>query len=351
MHPVLSTRYRVVSYFLLWMGLAVLFGLALSTVMDFDPLMGLLCAGPPLVVLGFLNLSPYYLCRANPIKGKPTLQIAVSFLIGGLLTCSAWVFVSEAWYWMLSDSFGLPYPLPISVLYAAFGASLLLYDMVTVFYYLVMTFEKSQEYERGALESRIHAQDAELRSLRAQIDPHFLFNSLNSISALTSKDPALAREMIIKLSDFFRSSLGLGREQKIPLRRELELIDNYIDLEKVRLGEKLTVERQIGEQSLDCLVPPLILQPIVENAVKHGVGNQVKGGMIRLRIMDNGTLLAVTVENTVDEEADVKSGLGLGLKNVKDRLHLIYGEEAVFRAGLSNGQYFVHFQLPSERVG
>src|SRR5690606_35448398 len=139
-------------------------------------------------------------------------------------------------------------------------------------HYLALEFERARGLERRELELRLLAQDAELRMLRTQIDPHFLFNSLNSISALTAIDAGAARDMTLQLAGFFRQTLGLEAHRKVTLRAELELVERFLAIERVRFGPRLAVERQVSTDAEACLLPPMILQPLVENAVKHGIG-------------------------------------------------------------------------------
>src|SRR5262249_38358585 len=148
--------------------------------------------------------------------------------------------------------------------------------------YAALAAAASREAERRDAESRTLAREAELQALRMQLNPHFLFNSLHSIAALATLDGARAREMCVRLADFLRSSLRLGSKESIPLREELALAKNYLDVERVRFGERLQVHEEIEPACEDCGVPALLLQPLVENAVKHGIAGLVEGGCIRV---------------------------------------------------------------------
>ena len=158
----------------------------------------------------------------------------------------------------------------------------LLFWLASILHYLLIAFEASQEAERRALEQTLLTRDAELKALRAQIDPHFLFNSLHSISALTASDPAAARRMCLLLADFLRDTLRLASNRSISLGGEFALADRYLEIERVRLGSRLNVERKTDPEVAACLVPPLLLQPLVENAIVHGIGGLLDGGTIRI---------------------------------------------------------------------
>jgi LytS/YehU family sensor histidine kinase len=231
-----------------------------------------------------------------------------------------------------------------------FGMGVLLYLFSTGLHYAMLAAEVSREAERNAAEARTLAREAELQSLRNQLNPHFLFNSLHSISALATLDGARAREMCIRLADFLRSSLGMGQRESIPLREELALARSYLEVEQVRFGERLRVEEEIGPACEDCAVPPLLLQPLVENAVKHGIAALVEGGSIRLAASRSGGNVSITLENGFDPDAPAGAGanLGLGLAHVRRRLEVRYGEDALFDAGPRGGVYRVRLRFPCE---
>jgi two-component system LytT family sensor kinase len=179
--------------------------------------------------------------------------------------------------------------------------------------------------------------EAELRALRAQINPHFLFNSLNTIAALVHQEPAIAEGMIVRLAKIFRHLLTQTERPFSPLAQEMDFLRAYLDIEKVRFGERLTVEFQIADSIRNCPVPSLILQPLVENAIKHGlapklgecrllIGGSTEGGQIVLRVQDNG----------VGVRGDSKrSSTGIGMRNIRERLTTLYGEQArlLFESG------------------
>jgi len=201
------------------------------------------------------------------------------------------------------------------------------------------------------MKASVLARDAELRALKAQVNPHFLFNSLNSISALTTSDSAKAREMCILLGDFLRRTLGLGEKTAIPLEEELSLIHAFLAVEKVRFGARIQMEENIDERALDVPVPPLLLQPLVENAVVHGIANLVEGGWIRLNVQcQNGGDVSIIVENRFDPEAPARRRNGVGLANVRQRLQARYGNRASFAVKAEADSYRVALSFPAERT-
>jgi LytS/YehU family sensor histidine kinase len=163
-----------------------------------------------------------------------------------------------------------------------FASGALFFWFAVMFHYLLMAFETSRQTETRGLGLEILAREAELKALRAQIDPHFLFNSLNSISALTTADPSGARRMCLLLADFFRSSVRLASRDMVPLSDEIAMVRQYLEIEKVRFGSRLETAIAMEPECESCPVPPLILQPLVENAVRHGINSLIEGGAVRI---------------------------------------------------------------------
>jgi LytS/YehU family sensor histidine kinase len=227
------------------------------------------------------------------------------------------------------------------------GAGVLLYLLSVAFHYVLLAAEGRRDAERREREARELAGQAELRALKAQLNPHFLFNSLNSISALTAADPAGARQMCVLLGDFLRRTLGLGERNAIPLADELSLCRCFLAVEQVRFGARLRVEEDIEKDAERCLVPALVLQPLVENAVKHGVANLPDGGLVRLEARRGNGHLSLAVENAFDPDCPVRRG-GVGLENVRRRLETRYGEQASLRVLSTEDRFRVRISLPAE---
>ena len=197
------------------------------------------------------------------------------------------------------------------------------------------------------LETEVTAREAELRALRAQLNPHFLFNSLNSINALVGSDPEAARRMCEGLGDFLRRTLALGSRDAVSLGEELALVERYLGIEQVRFGERLRVERAVDPDAAACQVPPLLLQPLVENAIKHGIQDCLDGGAIRIEARREGGLLRVVVENPVDDEAPSRRGEGVGLENVRRRLEVFGARDAHLNSVRAGSRFRVTLTLPA----
>jgi two-component system, LytTR family, sensor histidine kinase AlgZ len=229
-----------------------------------------------------------------------------------------------------------------------FGMGVVLYLLSGGLHYAALAAEAGKEAAQHAAEARTLARDAELQALRMQLNPHFLFNSLHSIAALATTDGARAREMCVRLADLLRASLGLGDLESLPLGEELALARSYLEVEHVRFGERLRVDEDVEPACERCAIPALWLQPLVENAVKHGIAGMLEGGAIRLVARRQGVDVQVTVENAFDPEMPAPRKLGLGLEHVRRRLQIRYGDDATFHAGASDGVYRVVLRFPCE---
>jgi LytS/YehU family sensor histidine kinase len=221
-----------------------------------------------------------------------------------------------------------------------------LFLLSSAIHYAIIAFGESRVAERNAMELRLLAQEAELRALRSQINPHFLFNSLNSISALTTGDPAGARSMTLKLADFLRKTISLGSRRQVTLLEELELTRGFLAVEQIRFGPRLTIDESINADTLNCIVPPLILQPLVENAIGHGIAQLVDGGTISVAAERSGTRLKIIIRNPVDQDQKPHKGHGIGLQNVRNRLEALYQNEASLELHSDTSQFTAEILLP-----
>lgn len=347
MHPLLRGRLRLLLYLLGWAGIcalltAVLGGLGARTSAG----AALAFTAPLTLIYAFVCMSAWWVCRAHPLERTPPLRLAMGLGGAAVQASLAWVLIGAVWDVFLMKRFHLgPGPDGLAGdLTLLWVAGVVLYGQSLVGHYFVLAFENAREAERRLLQTQVTAREAELRALRAQLNPHFLFNSLNSISALAGSDPEGARDMCGLLGDFLRTSLSLGGRERVSLEEELALAGRYLAVEQVRFGPRLVVERRIEPPALGCLLPPLLIQPLIENAVKHGVADRVEGGTLLIEARRKGDLLEIVVENPRDPSAPSRRGVGMGLENVRQRLaaldprraHLdVFEEPERFRAVLS----------------
>jgi len=354
MHPILSRLSRLALYLLAWIPLAALLAYLMAATGGMTRREAISMSLPLCFLYAFVCLSAWYSCRAIP-SGRSTIgkllevHVAAALVASGLwILCAellAYIFTGMSFYPGLSARLSRTIPILL-------GTGVILYLFSVSFYYVLLAVEASQEAEARAMEARVLARDAELRALKAQVNPHFLFNSLNSISALTTSDAAKAREMCVLLGDFLRRTLGLGEKSTIPLEEEMSLIHAFLAVEKIRFGARFRMEENIAEEALRMDVPPLLLQPLVENAFTHGISNLVEGGWVRLDARCQNGALSIFVENTFDPDAPPRRQKnGMGLLNVRQRLEARYGDRATFNVRTEGDHFSVAITLPAEREG
>ncbi|HKF49464.1 MAG TPA: histidine kinase [Terracidiphilus sp.] len=193
-------------------------------------------------------------------------------------------------------------------------------------YLTIHAIRRRRAAELDALRSQLIARDTSLRALQQQLNPHFLFNCLNSLRGMIDEDRARAQEMVTRLAELLRASLRQDECNAIPLAEELATVNAYLELESVRLEERLRIRREISPSTHSALVPPMLLQGLVENALKHGIANVPAGGDVVLRIARAEDQLRIEVENTGALQPSIRTGIGLA--NARERLRLLYGPSA-----------------------
>ena len=349
MHPLL-TRNRLGLYLLAWAPLTATSIYVLVTRGGLGWLQATALAVSVFLFYAFLCLSAWYPCRATPLGRVSFLRLLLTHLSAAVLISFVWTQAGAALsYAILSpEKFEAIRTQFRPQLNSIFTIGVLLYLLSVAFHYVLIAMENSRHAEAQAVEARVLARDAELKALKAQVNPHFLFKSLNSISALTSIDPARARDMCVLLGDFLRLTLGLGERTSVRFSEELDLLQKYMAIEKVRFGTRLTMLEEIQEESKPCLLPPLLLQPLVENAVKHGIASLPEGGQVRVAAQRQNGRLAILVENSWDPDSPPRRSGGRGLKNVQLRLEARYGKDASLHVNNEGELFQVSLSLPAE---
>ena len=346
-HPLLENRTRLLVWWLAWLGLAagqsllIHFGYGSRTeVAIADGLVSM-------IVLGLLGLAIWFPVRYLLGDENPVYISIFNALLTGSLTLMVWLLGSRVVVRaMVTEK--IDYEIFWhSVLAFRATAGTLLYFMIILVYYLFLSASRLAEKAARQAQLETQVREGELKMLRSQINPHFLFNSLNSVSSLTVTDPLKAREMIVKLSDFMRYSLSSRNEQPVTLGNEMESLRLYLQIEKVRFGERLKIEEDISPECLPALMPGMLLQPLYENAVKHGVYESTEEVTIRTTARKENEIVVISVTNNVDTDSVVtKKGAGIGLKNVSSRLELFFGDEADISVNRGEDSFTVTLRFP-----
>ncbi len=214
-------------------------------------------------------------------------------------------------------------------------------DLVGIYYTLMLIaiwmliyivyhyVEKNRKDQLDRLKLETTVKELELKTIKSHINPHFIFNSLNSIRALVDENPQRARRAITELSNILRSSMQAEKSETVPLEKELDIVKDYLALEQMRFEERLKIEFDIDEDALQQQVPPMMLQTLVENAIKHGISKQVLGGVVRVVAVFKDNVMQLQVQNT-GQLLSNPNGEGFGIKSTQDRLNLMYQGKAVF---------------------
>ncbi len=342
--------------FLIWVFIGILYTAQsyfyrLQIGRDADWLKLLIIDSPYFILWSFFMPLSFFLSRRFPfaktkwvIPGIVHLTSAISISLIHSITYN----IFRRWVESAAE------PVSFSKLYlsvfATFDYSLLVY-FVMLFIIQVMIYNKrlKEEHEQSTQLKSALVQ-SQLDVLKSQLQPHFLFNTLNSISVLTRENPVLADKTIHLLSDLLRYSLKHAQQQFVTLEAEISFINDYLAIEKVRFGERLNIEMDIDPQTLQIMVPSLLLQPLVENAIKHGVTKKRGQGFIKISAQKNAkTLILKIIDNGKNKEKQPVSeeNFGIGLKNTSKRLQSLYGQNHLFRFENNSGkETIVLIELP-----
>jgi len=305
-----------------------------------DPVVAFGAAIPPSLLFGFIGLAARYPCRATPLRTSSATRVLGTHVGAAVVASGVWLLSWNLWLSRVTGSAIHDLPLMLAT-----GA--LLYGVTVVVHYLTLELEASRHAEEAALRYQVLMREAELRAFKAQVDPHFLFNSLNAVASLCGSRPQDAREMAQLMADFFRQTLRVGSLDRIPLAQEIDLVSRYLAIEKVRFGARLAVSIHVDAAAADTMVPPLLLQPLIENAVRHGIASMVEGGTIELSAVRNDGLLKIRIENPADPDRARARGESIGLENARGRLSAISEGRAVFRTKESDGRFTVEIEVPA----
>ncbi len=284
------------------------------------------------------NNMKYYLPRREKYWYLLIISTTVTFF---------WFLATRGVMWVILKD-GDPYMNFIhSTTSLRFGAGFLLLTSMSMFSFMWYGQQEYKEMVNRKTETEQLSKEAELFKLRSQFQPHFLFNSLNSISALTGSDPEKARHMIYQLSDFLRGTLKKDEQQWISLEEEIQYLQLYLDIEKVRFGHRLQTEINIPEEALPYKLPALILQPVVENAIKFGLYDTTGEVMIKLQAEVQQKNLKISVQNPFDPEtAHPSKGTGFGLRSIQKRLFLLFARNDLLKTSIENNQFITTIIIP-----
>jgi two-component system, LytTR family, sensor kinase len=350
MHPIVNSSKKLAILLLAWLlltlGLCTLLAAASG-----QPLVDSVLLFAPLYLLCLLFIFPnYYVCRGLPLGQTAALPLVSSHVLTLSVTVFLWVLIGRAYANVLATWLtDIDWPaLFEDMLLTNIGIVAVQFEVLVLIHYLYFALEKSRDLEQAALQQKLLIAQAELQSLKVSVHPHFLFNALGTLANIALAEPEKAHRFCLLMASFLRYSVAYSKKSSATLAEELEHVQNYLGIERERFGTRLTIEFEIGDGLGQCTVPPLILFPVVENAIKHGIDSRIEGGVLRISAQElNGTLL-IEVLNPVDELGRKQKGEGHGLLSVERRLKNRYKEKALMKIRRETGLYSVQLLIPIE---
>lgn len=292
-----------------------------------------------------IGTAIWYVIKFSTLENNSAYRIVLAHTIAASIIVFIWIYVGIVLIKLLHPNAEMW--LERAMVNRIFGGYML-YVIYVVFFYAVNYYQGFKEKLRNEGELKSLVKEAELHALKSQINPHFLFNSLNSISSLTMTDPARAQEMVINLSQLMRYSLKHDQKEKVTLKQELENNKLYLNIEKVRFGSKLNPVFNIDEKCMQLNIPNMILQPLYENAIKYGVYEAIEPVDVITVCQCNDDVLVVTIKNTYDRNVISKKGEGIGLRNIRDRLQIIYGNPNLLKLEDNKKEFTVTLTIPQK---
>jgi len=344
-HPFLTNPRLTIYYGLFWLVASIVMVLIFTFANGIDFQIAFVEVFSFIIIYALIGGSIWYVIKFTTLENNSTYRIMFAHLIAASIIVFIWMYLGvviiklihpEAEEWMKRG-----------MINRIFGGYMM-YLIFVVFFYAVNYYQSFKEklQNEGKLLSLV--KEAELHALKSQINPHFLFNSLNSISSLTMSDPARAQEMVINLSQLMRYSLKHDQKEKVLFKQELENNKLYLNIEKVRFGSKLEPVFEIDNNCMKAEIPNMILQPLYENAIKYGVYEATEPIEIKTICNCNEEFLQITISNPYDSNVKSKKGEGIGLRNIRDRLQIIYGNPYLLKLADNKKEFTVTLTIPQK---
>lgn len=345
-HPLFKKPAFLVWYYVFWIILSVAQFYMDLRVFDANIPITLVDVIVSNLIYSLLGLGIWYVVIGGHFESKKQIYFLAYHLFSMAIIVSFWIWVTNHIDLLLFESIDVRDHMR-SVLPGKMGVGVLIYILIAIFYYSFYYYDRLKEKSKEETRLKELVTQTQLNELKSQINPHFLFNSLNSISSLTMTEPEKAQDMVIKLSNFLRYSLKHKENQLVSLSQEIDHIKLYLDIEKVRFGDKLQANFEICDCA-DCLIPNMILQPLYENAIKYGVYETTKQVVIQTNARKAGDMLIFTLSNNYDDDAVSKKGEGIGLLNIRKRLGLVYGDTTYLSVKNENQIFTVTLSIPQK---
>jgi len=350
MHPAFRSGKDMIVAGLLWSPVALWTIILHRTLSDSDLSTSAILLVPPMILLLGIAISVWYICKGLPFEKGNILYFIVRHSLTMIMILAVWLGISNGYSGLLNEYFssGNWTKLFSSSIPLLTGTGIFAYLLSILIYYLFLANERIRAAEKEILQQQLEASRSELEALKTTIHPHFLFNTLNLISPLIKRSPKQASELISHLSEFLIYSFEHSVKTKSTVNDEIEHIKNYLSVEKFRLGDRLETELKLQKGTTGIKVPPLILLPVVENSIKHGISQLLEGGVIRIETLIKEEHMVIIVSNPYEENAKKPRGRGHGLKNLKKRLKIYYKGKGGILTGKEKDLFKVRIFIPME---
>jgi sensor histidine kinase YesM len=351
MNPIIKNRKALAVYIFAWLFVAFLHTTILYNILNFELKFAIVDSLIFNLIYSTLALSYWYSIKYISLENFTVIKILTNHITAAVISSIVWIIAAS---WILSKIFDYNDNYTnflFDSLIWRFFLGILFYTIIISIFYGMLYYSNFHNKILKEAELKGLVKEAELKSLKYQINPHFIFNSLNSISALTVVKPELAQEMTIKLSNFLRKTLKKNDNQFQALKEELDNAKLYLDIEKIRFEDKLVYSENFDEKCINIKVPSMILQPLFENAIKHGLHESINAVNIIFTCKKENDYVKITLENNFDADAVTKKGEGIGLTNIKSRLQKIYKQTNLLKIEKRNDNFKVTIYIPLQGEG
>lgn len=346
LNPLLKEKKYFYAYLIVWGLICVIHIFILTLFQRFSLTIAITESLIANILFALIGLGLWFPVFFSSLEKESIINFVVKHLSACLLAVGLWVLIHYSLLNALFASDKVYRNFLVSSLPWRAGIGALFYAMIILVYYLIINYQNFKDKLVREAELKALIRESELNSLKSQFNPHFLFNSLNSISSLTMISPEKAQEMIIKLSEFLRYSLSNKDEKLTALRDEINNISRYLDIEKIRFGKRLNVIYKLDERCFDKKLPSLILQPLIENAVKYGVYESIEQTDVEISSHCTDENLFISIRNHYDPEFQHKKGAGIGIQNIRSRLKIIYGRDNLLTIAKTNKIFEAKIEFP-----
>ncbi|WP_163323011.1 sensor histidine kinase [Draconibacterium mangrovi] len=344
-HPFIKSPRLAISYVAFWLILAVVMVLVVVSVGESDFITAMTERFAYIILFGFLGIAIWYVIKFSTLEDNSVGRVILAHVIAATIIVLIWLYIGTVITKLINPG---QLKEDHNYLFTGLYNGYLLYTFNVVFFYAVNYYLAFKEKTKNETKLKALVKEAELHALKSQINPHFLFNSLNSISSLTMTDPAKAQEMVINLSQLMRYSLKHDQSEKVTVQQEIDNNKLYLKIEKVRFGKKLNPVFAVEENCLKAVIPNMILQPLYENAIKYGVYEATETIDVITHCRCDNDKLVVTISNTYDKNVLSKKGEGIGLRNIRDRLQVIYGNPHLLKIEDKQNEFTVTLTIPQK---